>query len=229
MAALAGYWPKSCRSKYRDEVHPDNNLIERCLKGRLTTHEHTEFKIRLLEQSAQSERVQLVVAMNQGLQQQDESQKATATPTASALPFRGWIRQPQSMAASLLLLVMAWPVLKPLLVSDPAPPLAIASVLLLKENQGEAEAAFNGAPPYLLQFAAGPGNDAVGFTATLQAEGGNRLLLGQRLAADADGWVRIVIPTSLNGRYQAELVWNDTAGITQRRQFTFGVNQGKAP
>ena len=167
--------------------------------------------------------------MKQELQQKGDELKATATPTAAVLPFRAWIRQPQSMAASLLLLVMTWPVLMPLLVNDTPPPIGIESILLLEAIPGDAEASFTGAPPYLLQLDAGLGNDAVAFTATLQAEGGNRLLLGQRLSADADGLVRIVIPTQMNGRYQAELVWNDAAGTTQRRQFTFGVNPGTGP
>lgn len=150
-------------------------------------------------------------------------------PQDVVLPFGAWVRQPQSLAASLLVLALLWPALRPLLVTDPEPALGIATILLLQTNRDDTAMNFSGAAPYLLQFEAGPGNDAGSFTVTLQAEGGNRLLLGQGLHVGADGWVRVVIPTALNGNYEAELLWNDAAGTTQRRQFIFGIKTGTAP
>ncbi len=157
----------------------------------------------------------------------DDAMKTT--PQTAILSFRTWLRQPQSVAALLMLVVLMWPALRPLLVTDPEPALGIASILLLESSQGSTAANFSGDAPYLLQLDARDGSEAAGFTVTLQAEGGNRLLLGQRLQAGGDGWVRVVIPTSLNGNHQVELLWNDAAGTTQRRQFTFAISPRTGP
>ena len=78
----------------------DDSHIDRYLNGQMDAAEATAFEIRMLDEPVLLERVQLIEAMKQGLQEQQAGLLIVPVQAAKILPFTGWLRQPLSMAAS---------------------------------------------------------------------------------------------------------------------------------
>ena len=208
------------------DLHPHDDLIDRYLNGSLTTDEANAFEIRLLEDAALFERLQLVEAMKHGLCNRREVLKRAATGSVQVLPFRQWLRQPLSMAASLMVAALLMPVLWALLDNPAGSPAAvgIGSVAILEQSRGVSAASLSGPGPYLLQLDAGLGNSADNFDVTLRASSeASPLLSSDGLHADVDGWVRLLVTQPMQGNYQVELGWTDADGTRQLRQFALVV------
>lgn len=202
----------------------DDNQIDRYLNRQLNADESAAFEIRMMDDPELLERVQLVEAMKQGLQKSESSLLAPAPVTAKVLPFAQWLRQPLSMAASVLLATL---LMRNILVPTPVSveSTGISTVLLLENSRGTATAEFRGAPPYLLQLDAGLGNTADNFTVAVRDAANAEVLQLGGLRADADGWVRLIASEPLAGDYRVELTWLDAQGNTQSRSFAVNVRQ----
>ena len=201
----------------------DDSQIDRYLNRLMDAAESAVFEIRMLDEPVLLERVQLVEAMKLGLQQEQVSLRTTPVQTAKILPFKLWLRQPLSLAASVLMAVL---LLQTLMPSLNAPgPTSIGTVLLLENSRGVLPAEFSGPPPYLFQIDVGLGNQADSFKVTLHDSNNAEVLYQEGLQADTDGWVRLVLNEALAGSYQVELAWTDTQGTAQSRNFPLEINQ----
>jgi hypothetical protein len=207
----------------------DDSLVDRYLNRQMDAGETTAFEIRMLEEPELLERVQLIEAMKQGLQemrlQDQDNFGIIPVQTAKILPFKGWLRQPLSMAASVLLAVMVLQQFMPGSGNSTPANTPIGTVLLLENSRGIVPAEFRGPPPYLFQIDAGLGNQADSFKVTLHDESNTEVLLMDGLQADTDGWVRLVVDQALAGAYQMELTWVDPQGAVQARSFPLQVSQ----
>jgi hypothetical protein len=202
----------------------DDSLVDRYLNRQMDAAEAGTFEIRMLDDPELLERVQLIEALKQGLQEQQESLRAAPVQTAKILPFTGWLRQPLSMAASVLLAIMVLQQFMP--GSDrSATNTSIGTVLLLENSRGIVPAEFRGPPPYLFQIDVGLGNQADTFEVTLHDDSNAEVLHMAGLQADTDGWIRLVVDQALAGNYQVELEWMDAQGATQGSSFPLRVTE----
>ena len=201
----------------------DDNQIDRYLNRQMDAAETAAFEIRMLDEPALLEQVQLIEAMKQELQEQQGSLQAVPVETAKILPFTGWLRQPLSMAASVLLAVLVLQQFVP--ESDTATSTGIGTVLLLENSRGATPAEFHGAPPYLFQIDVGFGNQADNFDVTLSDHNDAEVLHMNGLHADPDGWVRLVVDQPLAGNYHVELAWVDAQGAAQGSRFPLQISE----
>lgn len=203
-----------------------DELIDRYLNGKLDSAATTQFEIALLDDPALLEQVQLAAAMKEALRSHG-SLPATGTAagtksggnehsrSAVILPFAHWLRQPLSLAASLLVTVLALHAVVNTLPDAPASDAAtdstasgtlrITSVFVLEQTRSTQATRFTGAPPYLLQIDAGLTAASTDFDFVLMDAAGNELLRETGIRADADGWVRLVLGAPLRGDYQVAL------------------------
>lgn len=207
-----------------------DELIDRYLNGKLDSAATTQFEIALLDDPALLEQVQLAAAMKEALRSHGSlSATGTAAGTkvdtksggnehsrsAVILPFAHWLRQPLSLAASLLVTVLALHAMVNTLPDAPASDAAtdstasgtlrITSVFVLEQTRSTQATRFTGAPPYLLQIDAGLTAASTDFDFVLMDAAGNELLRETDIRADADGWVRLVLGAPLRGDYQVAL------------------------
>lgn len=215
-------------------------LIDRYLSGKLSPEQHAAFEIRLLDEPFLLEQVQIAESMKAALH--DHKAALLRTPYAGSglqlnpLVFvSAWLRQPMSMAATLLVAVLGWQVTQTSDVEvvegvpQPAPAhaassassasLAIASVVQLEGSRGIAAQRVAGTAPYLFKLDAGLGNDATSFAFTLRDAQQHDVVSLPALKADAEGWVQLVIADKLSGNYVATLSWVDAGGSKQQRAF----------
>src|SRR5690606_22725952 len=180
--------------------------IDRYLNGQLSGQDAAAFEIRMMEDPALLERVQLLESLKQGLS--DEQQALLKDNSSKVLPFRAWLRQPLSLAASLLVAVLGLQSLYP--DQDQAPVvLDVGSVLLVEGTRGASPLNFVGSAPYLFQVDAGPAAAGTRFDLNLRDSTGTLLFAREGLPADDDGWVRLLFAGSLNGSYTLELASTD--------------------
>jgi hypothetical protein len=141
------------------------------------------------------------------------------------LPFGLWMKQPFSLAASLLLAVLgfnAW--------QTPAPDSATTSafgvntLVVLETTRGGGDAAGFGQSPYLLQIDAGFDAGVRPYGVTLSDSTGSSLLSLQDLRADSDGWVRLLVDEPLAGEYQLVLTWAEDNGQITDKAFNFQIS-----
>jgi hypothetical protein len=201
----------------------DDNQIDRYLNRQMDAAEMADFEIRMLEEPVLIEQVQLIEALKQGLQEQQLNLLPVPAQTAKILPFAAWLRQPLSMAASVLLAVQVLQQFIP--GSSPSTPTGIGTVLLLENSRGAVPTEFHGSAPYLFQIDVGFGNQADSFNVTLRDDNNAQVLRMDGLQADADGWVRLVVDQPLAGNYQMELAWLDAQGANQNRSFPLQVSK----
>ena len=208
-----------------NNTHDNAQLIDRYLNNKMSDAERTAFEINYMQDTQLLEQLQLTEALKQGL---SAHRQALITPgTTTILSFGSWLRQPISMAASLLLAVMGAQLFYPGQPSDNRATgvLPIATTVLLEGSRGAAGYTIDGSSPYLFQIDAGFGNTAETFTVTLrEAENGQSLIEQAGLTQDVSGWVKVVINTTLAGDYSLELGWQDAQGAQQLRSFPVSVN-----
>jgi hypothetical protein len=130
-----------------------------------------------------------------------------AKPELLASPFRAWLRQPLSLAASVLVVGLGLQLGYATLTARDAAPRsgAIGSLLLVEATRGAETPALSGEPPYLFQIDAGPNAANTEFTLSLRDAGGSELMHVDELRADANGWARVVFDQPLAGAYTLTL------------------------
>lgn len=200
-------------------------LADRYLNNQLNEADKAAFEVAMMEDPALLEQVQMLDALKQGL----AAEQATliSGPSNNVVPFRTWLRQPLSLAASVLVAVLGVNALYDFSgqSSTTSSAIPVGALVLLEGTRGTDAATFSGAGPYLFQVDAGFGTEADSFALTLREAGSNAVVFSQEnLTADNSGWVRLLFDQSLSGDYLVELAWVDTAGTTQQRAYRFSVN-----
>lgn len=200
-------------------------LIERYLGNKLGAAERAAFEIRLLEDPELLEQVQLAEAFRSALLQQ-KSVLVSTNAGNNILPFRAWLRQPLSLAASVLVAAFGMQMVFSGSGEAPVPAgMAVGSMLLLEATRGATTPTFTGQPPYLFQIDAGFGNDAAEFEVRLlDVTDGSSIFEQAGLRADTEGWVRLLYTASLTGQYEVELRWVDGQGQSQTRAYPVSVS-----
>jgi hypothetical protein len=196
-------------------------LIDRYLNGRLNEVELASFEIRLLEDLALFDAVQIAAALKQGLREHAEildiSHKQSSIPVmltsnAKILPFRQWLRQPLSMAASLMVAALGVTQLVGGL-NQTAPTLGaggnsltqVNTVMLFENSRGSNVLEFSGPPPYLLQLDAGVGSGNESFAVEITSSNEDFTLAIPAVMSDSDGWLRVVVADELPQRFTVSL------------------------
>ncbi len=198
-------------------IEQKDALIDRYLNHKLNDVERAAFEIMMIEDAQLFTRVQLLDALKRSLA--DESTALTGKRELFALPFRSWLQQPLSLAASVLVIGLGLQVTYDAfstrdlastrdLVQSGA---GIDTVFLLEATRGAEQPTLSGAPPYLFQVDAGFGAAGAGVTVSLRAADGMELLNVAELQVDANGWARFLYDQPLSGAYTVELTQLDGA------------------
>jgi hypothetical protein len=202
-------------------------MIERYLNELMDEEERTAFEIALVSDPVLLERTRVLEAFKQGLNR--HSDDLLAAPVVEfPVPFAAWLRQPQSLAASVLVAVLGfgWAYSQ---LSGPAAggiSLPVGSLVLLEGERGSGAIELSGARPYLFQIDVGLGTSTGPFTVAVREAASNRLVTEQQgLSADGNGWVRLLIDNELAGEYQVELSWRDAQGGLMTRSFLVARSQ----
>ena len=196
--------------------------IDRYLNGHMADDEREAFEIALLNDPDLLAQVRMMDAFKRGLQAE---QRRLVGPDARdvVLPFLAWLRQPQSLAASVLVAVLGVLVAGDLVPTGPdmASSMPVGTVVLLQGERGDAGQVVTGPGPYLLQIDAGLRFDATRYGVTLREATGNRIIAEQQdLGVDGNGWVRMLVDEPLAGSYRVELTWRDAQGALQLREYS---------
>jgi hypothetical protein len=204
--------------------HEQDAQIIRYLRQQLADDDKAQFEIRMLEEPELLERVQLLEALQGGLRADerallDNPEEATRS---NVVPFRRWIRQPLSLAASVLVAALGLNVLLDTQTRSVPAAVPVGALVLLDARRDTAIPAFSGAGPYLLQVDAGIGTDVDAMELTLR-EASGAALLQQDVKVDSDGWIRLLYTPALQGNYQLDLAWTDNAGASQALSYAFTV------
>ncbi len=180
-------------------------LIDRYLNHKLSDVERAAFEIMMLEDSQLFSRVQLLDAFKRSLA--DESTTLTGKRELFALPFRSWLQQPLSLAASVLVIGLTLQVGYDSfsLSGNEQGGVGIDTVFVLERMRGTNQVVLSGAPPYLFQVDAGPNAAGAAVTVSLRAGDGMELLSVAELQVDANGWARFIYDQPLSGSYTVEL------------------------
>ena len=138
-------------------AEPNDALIDRYLNDKLNDAERAAFEVMMLEDELLCARVQLLDAFKNSLS--DERAALAVKLETPMRPFRVWLRQPLSLAASLVVLGLGLQIVYANFTArDAAPPAtAIDTVFVLEATRGAEPPVLSGAPPYLFQVDAGPG------------------------------------------------------------------------
>lgn len=181
-------------------------LIDRYLNNKLNDVERAAFEIMMLEDEQLFGRVQLLDAFKNSLI--EESASLTVKRELMALPFGAWLRQPLSLAASVLVLGLGLQVGYERFAARETEPAAsaIGSVFLLEATRGSNRPVLSGTPPYLFQIDAGPNTANAEVAVTLRDADGAELLNVDKLQVDANGWARVVFSQPLAGAYTLEVM-----------------------
>lgn len=205
--------------------HKYEEQMDRYLNGLMDAREKADFEILMLEDESVFARVQLLDAFKRGLSG-EQSVLKEKPEGAVILPFAAWVRQPLSLAASVLVAVLAVQSLYSGLGDETQPgSMAIGTVLLLEATRGAAPTQFSGSGPYLFQIDVGLGNQADSYAVTIRSVDNAPVLQTSGLRADVDGWVRLVFAQPLSGEYSVELSWTDAGGNGQLRTFPITVTE----
>jgi hypothetical protein len=199
--------------------HKDG-LIDRYLNNKLNDVERAAFEIMMLEDEQLFARVQLLDAFKNSLN--DESSALTAKRELLALPFRAWLQQPLSLAASVLVVGLGLQLAYDAFIPDAAAPgaLGIDSVVLLEATRGARRPELSGAPPYLFQVDAGFDAANTEVSVSLRSADGVELLRADALQVDPNGWARLVYDQPLSGDYTLELVVAAEPAVTRTFELT---------
>jgi hypothetical protein len=183
-----------------------DGLIDRYLNHKLNDVERAAFEIMMLEDEPLFARVQLLDAFKNSLI--DEQAALGGKRELMALPFRAWLQQPLSLAASVLVLGLGMQMGYDALSSNEGARRGggIGSVLLVEATRGAGGLALSGKAPYLFQIDAGPDAANSSVAVALRDNSGTELLRVDNLQVDANGWARVVFDQPLSGAYTLELV-----------------------
>lgn len=189
------------------DIDQRDGLIDRYLNNQLKEADLTAFELLMIEDEQLFARVQLLDAFKSSLH--DEQAALTVRHKAMPLPFRAWLRQPMSLAASVLVLGLGLQMTYQSFATRGAEQSGggIGAVFLLEATRGSAtQASFSGTAPYLFQIDAGPNAANLPVAVTVRDAGGAELLNVDNLQVDPNGWARVVFTENLAGAYTLELV-----------------------
>lgn len=204
----------------------DDARIDLYLNQQLDDSERDAFEIAMLEDPLLLQHVQLLESFKQGLHEHSGALQEPAAPIR--LPLRAWIRQPLSLAASILVAGLGLQVLTTGLNSTQALPLR--SVVVLQGTRGANPIAVSGAGPYLFQVDAGYGSGVEEYKLSLRnVANGALLMVQQNLRPDANGWLRVALDEQLQGDYALELAWEDAQGEAHTREYRVALDGGAQP
>lgn len=200
-------------------------LVDRYVNGKLSPQEREEFEVRMMDEPALFDQLQVVVAMKEALRH--EPAVTATTPDSSKgmiLPFRQWIRHPLSLAASVAIAVLTVQFIG--IGGNDSGIMEVNSVVLIENTRGETVLQFTGLPPYLFQVDVGLGNQTDSFNLSLLNSTTNEIALEQTaLRADASGWLRVVMSRHLVGEHELKLEWTDESGSAQSRNFALNFSE----
>lgn len=199
-------------------------LSDRYINNKLDEAAKAAFEIAMMEDPDILQHVQTLDALKQNLASAPEI--FTKPVSAVILPFRSWIRQPMSLAASLLVATLGINAVNEggFGQSPSSDSLPIGSVILLEGTRGNAGATFSGSPPYLFQIDVGFGNPVGDLRVTLNNRTDNSTVIQlDGLQADPDGWVRMVLNEPLAGDYEVTLDSIGPNGAAEVRRFPINV------
>lgn len=200
----------------------DDQII-RYLREQLSAQEKAQFEVRMLEEPELLERVQLLEALTLELRSEAASALLadTADTSTRVLPFRAWIRQPLSLAASLLAAVAVvhslyrGPAEAPQIFSAP-----VGTVVLLEGNRSDLPTEVSGSGPYLMQIDAGLDAQAASFSVVIRNAGNQQVIVEETgLGADANGWLRLLVQGLPAGEYAVAVTAADAQGAPQTRSY----------
>lgn len=183
--------------KRRDEQ------IDRYLRHQLSAAELAEFEIRMLEDPGFFNAVKQAELMYSSFKGQEP--RAGPGSDISYLPFRLWIKQPMSLAASLmlgigiLLLVSLYP-LQPG-ANGLADGFGVSSVINIGQTRGTTSEIVLPEGNHLLQVDVGVSLVETLYWISLRHDGGDQQYLFQ-VSPDGNGVIRVITPSNLQGRYE---------------------------
>lgn len=203
--------------------HEQDDLIIRYLRGQLAGDDKTQFEIRMLEEPELLERVQLLEALEDGLRDDESALLANEDATTrNVLPFRSWIRQPLSLAASVFVAVLVVSTLlrTPDINQASFTSAPVRSLVLLDGSRNDSPTPVTGAGPYLLQIDAGLDAGADTFDIVIRSEASQQVVLEQDdLMADGNGWVRLLLAGLPDGDYTVAITGSGTQTRSYRVRF----------
>jgi hypothetical protein len=201
--------------------------ITRYLREQLSAEEKAQFEIRMIEEPELLERVQFLEALQLGLKAEEKSllEDGDNAPASNVLPFRRWLRQPLSLAASVLVAALGVNTVVNRPQTDSVPDaVPVGAVLLLETRRDVSLPTFTGAGPYLIQIDAGLGTQASTVDIALHDADGAVLLSQQDLNIDRDGWIRLLYTQPLSGEYRLDVETTDGATVAVVLSYPFAVN-----
>jgi hypothetical protein len=205
-----------------DIISVKDGLIDRYLNNALNDVERAAFELMMLEDEQLFARVQLLDSFKNSLI--DERAALSVKRELLALPFRAWLQQPLSLAASVLVLGLGLQMVYATIATRSTLPAAVGidSVFVLEATRGVQRPILSGAAPYLFQIDAGPDAANTPVAVTLRAADGAELLRVDDLQVDTNGWARVVFDQALAGDYTLELV--GSADFSSIRTFDITIN-----
>jgi hypothetical protein len=192
------------------------SLIDRYLRNQLTGPELEDFEIRMLEQPDLFRAVQQTEQMKEALRTAKLAPGKAQSSELIRLPARLWIRQPLSMAATVLLcasiLLSSSYLLRGGPEKIPGDALAINSVITLVPTRSAQSVLTYAAGLHLLQVDVGISLNGDTYRLTLASDSGSEQYELQ-VTADNNGFVRMLTPRSLTGPYTLTVQRSDSADV----------------
>ncbi|MDY6984453.1 MAG: hypothetical protein SV422_15315, partial [Pseudomonadota bacterium] len=162
--------------------HEQDEVIIRYLRGQLAGDDKAQFEIRMLEEPELLERVQLLEALEDGLREEESALLAhDGAALPNVLPFRSWIRQPLSVAASVFVAILAVSTFlrTPDTNETSFTSAPVRSLVLLDGSRNDSPTAVIGEGPYLLQIDAGLDAGADSFDVVIRSDASQQVMLEQ--------------------------------------------------
>ncbi len=193
-------------AEMQDTKNTQEDCIDQYLRGRLSADELAKFEIKMLEDPHFFAQVQQAEIMHDALKSEKaqlESRPEKAT-NGKVLPFGAWIKQPMSLAASVLIafgfLLSGSNYLTQMSEFEVQEGVALNSVINLGQLRSSNDELVLSASAHLLQIDVGIRMDGSAYSAKLTDESG--VQREYRVVPDGNGIVRLLTPVGLNGLYQ---------------------------
>jgi len=203
----------------------DDELIDNFLRGKLEQEGMNDFEVRLLEDPQLFEAVQMRKAMIEALDSESSSLLAEQSEPqieSVVVDFKQWLRQPYSMAASLIAALSVT-----LLVGNMMPgeesdsggqSVLVASNLILETVRGNDQIiTSSGTGPILLTIDVGPVSADARFDIIITDEEGGEVFSEESAGVDDQGWLRVVLARSFSGLHRISVF---AAGSSEPLQST---------
>ena len=192
-----------------DQEKVPDYLIDRYVRHQLTTEEASEFELRMLADPQLFAAVQRAELMQQSFKAQAASTNQPGQPhpnrKVSYLPFGQWIKQPMSMAASVMLgigvVLVANLSTQPSGIDGLQRGYGVNSVVSIGQARSATGEIVLPSAIHLLQVDVGISLSDAMYTLSLSNENNGQSLEFQ-VTADGNGMVRALTPANLQGLYQ---------------------------